>query len=121
MAQIAFFKGLKANLPAVGVAHAFYYTIDTLETYKANQSGQLQKYSDIKMVDTLPVANIPVETIYFLTTNNSFQTWNGSQWINLNQNAFEYIEAIKTELDATIAELGQSIPAIQNRYFIQYK
>lgn len=118
MAQIAFFKGLKTNLPTVGVAHAFYYTTDTLEIYKANQAGQLQKYSDIQMVNALPITNIPTGTIYFLTTNNSFQTWNGSQWINLNQNSFEYIEAIKAELDAIIAELGQSIPAIQNRYFI---
>ena len=118
MAQIAFFKGLKANLPIVGVAHAFYYTTDTLEIFKANQSGQLQRYSDVKMVDILPVTNIPTETIYFLTTDNSFQIWNGINWINLNQNSFEYIETVKHELDATIAELGQSIPAIQNRYFI---
>jgi len=87
MANVAFKKGLLANLPSAKAAGTFYVT-----TYERAIYLDVDDSTRIRLGDFIEVANtaaLPasanVNALYYVTDINCLAKWNGTEWIQINR------------------------------------
>jgi len=87
MANVAFKKGLLANLPSAKAAGTFYVTTDERAIYlDVDDSTRIRLGDFIEVANTAALpASANVNALYYVTDINCLAKWNGTEWIQINR------------------------------------
>lgn len=89
MANVAFKKGLRANLPAAKSAGTFYVTTDERAIYldiddsSRIRIGDFQEFANVAALEANP--NPSTTALYYVSDINCLAKWNGSSYIQINR------------------------------------
>lgn len=108
MANVAFKKGLLANLPATYAEGTFYVTTDERAIYLDISNGARIRLGDFQEYATLAelqaVTNPSTTALYFVTELNCLVKYNGSEYIQINRDTgMTSVEVIGTGNAVTAA------------------
>lgn len=89
MANVAFKKGLRANLPAAKSAGTFYVTTDERAIYldiddsSRIRIGDFQEFANVTALEANP--NPSTTALYYVADINCLAKWNGSNYVQINR------------------------------------
>lgn len=112
--KVKFLRGTQAQLPQTGIEGSFYLTTDTNRLYvgKADNSLALlnQTINIIATQNELPKdGGASLNDFYFITEGNILAFYNGTSWVQINQDHNTELNANSAALTTTVANNVASI------------